>query len=641
MSLRTADALIDEAHGFPAAHAVGVRERLADLVPAGVALVAVVAVCAPQGSFFPTAWGWVALPFCWVAIVGLTIPRVVELSVRELATVGLFTLFTGWVALSTVWSAAVPETVLEIERDLIYPVALAALLLVTRAGRSAAILGGTLAGVTGVAAYALGTRLLQGVVSESVIAGLRLSTPIGYWNGLGIICVVAALVALGFAAHGRSTLARALAAACVPTLVLAVYFTFSRGSWVALGAGLIVAVAVDAGRLRLLVTLLALAAWPAIAIILAVHERALTTTASTITSARHEGHRLALVLLLLTAAAAVASVVVGVIDRRWSPSAAARRAFAGTAAATVLVVLVAVFAAYGSPWAIAHRAYRSFTGAALVTHTANYNLNKRLLSLSSNGRIAVWHVAARQAKAHPVVGDGAGTYGSYFLRHRKNRLSVQDAHSLYLEQVAEVGVVGFVLLVAALLVPVAAALRVRRSPLVGATLGAYAAFLVHQGYDWDWELPGVTLTGLLGGGSLLVAARPLAARRVGPASRWAAGAALVAVAAFAFVGLVGNRYLAQSNDATAAGHFATALGKAKKASTWAPWSAEAWQARGLAQVKLGERAAGLASLRIAVRKDPANATLWGTLAAYAPAGEAARARREFARLDPLAANGSH
>ena len=43
--------------------------------------------------------------------------------------------------------------------------------------------------------------------------------------------------------------------------------------------------------------------------------------------------------------------------------------------------------------------------------------------------------------------------------------------------------------------------------------GAYCAFLVHAAVDWDWQLPAVALAGLICGASILVAARPDAARR--------------------------------------------------------------------------------------------------------------------------------
>ncbi len=72
-----------------------------------------------------------------------------------------------------------------------------------------------------------------------------------------------------------------------------------------------------------------------------------------------------------------------------------------------------------------------------------------------------------------------------------------DAHNLYLETLAELGPFGLVLLAAMLALPLVAALRVREHPFASAATGAYAAFLFHAALDWDWEMPAVTLAGLV------------------------------------------------------------------------------------------------------------------------------------------------
>jgi len=61
-------------------------------------------------------------------------------------------------------------------------------------------------------------------------------------------------------------------------------------------------------------------------------------------------------------------------------------------------------------------------------------------------------------------------------------------------------------------VPVYAAFKARRHPLVPAAFGAYVAYLVHAGVDWDWEMTAVTLTALFIGASIVAAERsPVAA----------------------------------------------------------------------------------------------------------------------------------
>jgi putative inorganic carbon (hco3(-)) transporter len=125
-----------------------------------------------------------------------------------------------------------------------------------------------------------------------------------------------------------------------------------------------------------------------------------------------------------------------------------------------------------------------------------------------------WRAALEQYEEHPALGSGAGTFPLHWPEHRPQDLSVLDtpdvldAHSLYLETLAELGPVGLGLLVAALGTPLVAALSRRRDPLVALALPPYLAYLAHAGLDWDWELPAVTLVALACAAGALVATRP-------------------------------------------------------------------------------------------------------------------------------------
>jgi hypothetical protein len=611
------------------------RERALSLVPGVTALVAVVGLCSAQGGFFATSWGWAALAFCWLAVMAIVLPATVTLGRLELVALGSLSLLTVWTGLSTFWSVSSPASVLEVQRDLIYPLGLAAVLLVTRPAHIDHVLAGTLAGVVGIAAYALGTRLLQGDVSTTDVAGLRLSNPIGYWNGVGIVCAIGALLALAFVAYGRSLAARALAGATLLVVIPTLYFTFSRGSWAALAVGVVVALAVDARRLRLSLLLLAVGPWPAAALALASREHALTTTGSSIAAARHDGHRVALVLVLLALGCAGTVCAVAVLERRWSPSRQLHRLYAGVLIVAAVAAVALGLAHYGGPSTAARKAYHSFTGAPIQPQRGEtFNLNKRLFTFSNNGRIAFWKSAWHEASAHPIRGGGAGTFGAYWLEHRTTNGFVEDAHNLYVEQLAEVGIVGAALLLAALVAPLVAGICTRKQPLIAVTVGAYAAFLVHQIVDWDWELPGVTLVGLFVGAALLVAARSSQAVNVGRWVRWGSVALLLAIGAFSFVGLLGNRYLSQSTVALSAGKYSEAAARAHSAIDWAPWSADAWRALGLAQTGMGDRSQALLSFRKAVTKDPQSSTSWAALYTHSTGATARHARAVLHRLDP-------
>jgi O-antigen ligase len=151
-----------------------------------------------------------------------------------------------------------------------------------------------------------------------------------------------------------------------------------------------------------------------------------------------------------------------------------------------------------------------------------------------------WRVAVQQFEERPLAGSGAGAFHGYWLEHRPDPSTldtpdVLDAHSLYLETLAELGIVGLALVVTALGIPVVVGLRARRDPAVAVALPAYAAFVVHAGLDWDWELPAVTLTGIFCGIAVVVAAR---GRAVRPLPRQGQAALLLVALGLVVVGLV-------------------------------------------------------------------------------------------------------
>jgi len=177
-------------------------------------------------------------------------------------------------------------------------------------------------------------------------------------------------------------------------------------------------------------------------------------------------------------------------------------------------------------------AIREFSHAA---PSVKADRSRRLFSLSGSSRAQYWHVAWRDYEQHPWLGSGAGSFQREWLRSRPADLPVLDAHSLYLETLAELGPVGLGLLAALLALPVAAGLISRKQPLAAPAFGGYIAYLVHAAQDWDWELPAVTLCGLLCGSGLILWARP----RDAPALRsWERLALIVPVVVLAILVLV-------------------------------------------------------------------------------------------------------
>jgi O-Antigen ligase len=573
--------------------------------------VGLVVLAANAGGYFPTTWNWAALTVAWVAAIAIALRQELALSSLEITTIaGLFA-FTAWVALSALWSTSAPATLLEPQRDVLYAVAVLGALTLYRRGSSRRLLGAIFAAITLVTWYGLATRIFPDRAPNfDPVSVYRLEEPVGYWNALGILAAVGMLLALGFAARGRRLVTRVLASASLVILGPTLYFTYSRGAMIALAIGLVVAVAFDTNRLQLITTLLVVAPAPAVAVVIGSHLHGLTRVGASLATATHDGHRLALALVLLAVATAVLAFAQDRIAARRSFGRDARRAYIGALFVALALGLVLLFAWYGTPDTMARRAWDSFTAPPAATT----NLNARLFSFTSNGRTSEWHQAWTDYLAHPLLGSGAGTYEFWYLRHRTTDLKVRDAHNLYIEVLAEMGPVGLALLLLAFLTPLAAAVRARGRPLIGAAAGAYVAFLVHAGVDWDWEMTSVTMSGILCGVALLVAARDGSAVRRLSWPRYLLAAVAVVVAVYSTVGLLGNIPAANAKRAIESRNWSRAASEARKVIRWAPWSAEGWRRLGQAEVGMNRLTAATRDLRTAIRKDPQNWDRWFDLA---------------------------
>lgn len=586
-----------------------------------------------NGGYFPVSWGWSSLPLLGLAAVVLALGIAVEASRATWLFLGALAAYTGWVALSLLWTSTTTQTVFETERTVVYLAAALAGVLLLRRASAPSLLVSAWAAIAVVCGYALATRLFPDRLgSYDPIALNRLAQPVGYWNALGIVAAMGALVALGLAARGGPVV-RCLAAASAPVLLLTLYFTFSRGGWIALFLGLAAAIAIDRRRLQLITVAGVLGLWSALGILAASRAPALTHVGAALAASKRDGHGLAVIAIALAVAAGLTMLGFDWLEDSVTVGESVRRAYAGTLLFLLAAFLIVVFGRYGFPPTLARKAYDAFQ---TPTGYTGGDLNKRLFNLSGSGRSEQFHTAVQQISAHPLLGGGAGSYADYWFRHRRVPQTVHDAHSLYLETLGELGAPGMALLAVLLAAPLAGLARARSSPFAAAALAAYVAFLVHAAIDWDWEMPAVTLAALCCGLALLaLGRRETEPRRLPSAVRWGGLAATVAVGGFAVLGLLGNSAVSASSQAMRAGQYAKAESEARKATRYAPWSSEPWRKLGEAQANAGDYAAARASFRTAIAKDPNDWTLWYELAVASLGKEHRLALAQAARLNPL------
>jgi hypothetical protein len=197
--------------------------------------------------------------------------------------------------------------------------------------------------------------------------------------------------------------------------------------------------------------------------------------------------------------------------------------------------------------------------------------------------------------------------------------------------------VGLALLLAVLLLPLAMLGAARGHPLVPGVVGGYVAYLVHTGVDWDWELPAVTLVGLLcGAGILLAGRRAHRSPRLTPSVRWTAVGLIVAVSVAAVVGFVGNNALSRSDSERRDRDWNGAAEAARLARSWMPWSPAPWEALGRAQLGAGRIREAGASFREAIAMDRDDWELWYHLASVTRGEARQNALRHATRLFPRA-----
>jgi tetratricopeptide (TPR) repeat protein len=487
------------------------------------------------------------------------------------------------------------------------------------------------AGICVVCLYALATRLFpEQLATFDPIAGYRLSEPVGYWNALGLLAAFGMLLAFGLAARGELLVVRLAAAASTVPLALTCYFTFSRGAWVALATGVVVAVILDPRRLRLGLTMALVAPWAALAVLIASSSGPLTESGGhTLAAAATDGRAVAAVGAGLALFAAGAMTLAAVFESRVRIDPSVRRIGNGAVVAGVVTVLAAGVLVLGGPSAIA----KSFAGDDPPSGNAG-DLNERLFSLSGTGRVEHWRVALDDAAENPVLGSGAGSYKRYWLEHRPEPWPVEDAHTLYIEMLAELGPIGLALILALFGFPLVLAVRARHRPLVPIAAAVLVAYLARAAIDWDWEFPVLTLVAL-GCAGVIVAETVKETGEPARRRRIVLLAAVVAIVPLVGIAMLGNRAEAAAAIAFEARDFERSATEAERAERLAPWSVEPLVLLGRAQAAGGDRAAARGTFERVLAREPDHWRAWLELAAVSSGASRETALRRARALNPL------
>ncbi len=554
-----------------------------------------------------------------------------------LVSCGLLAAFVLFSGLSIIWADSAERAFLAFDRGGLYLGVFLLVYLLARVEDAPVWCDGLAIGISAVCGLALFSRLFPGHLSHPALveglpgAAARLTYPVDYWNGLGI------LLALGFpllfraATAGRSPLARGVALVPAPAITAAIYLTSSRGAVGAALIGTLTFLVLTGRRWQAAVAVVTAAAGSAGALAVLANRDTLVDGPLGSAAAASQGHSAAawIAVSCLATGAAFAGLT-------WSPPRLRIPAAVGwgvvvLTAAAVLVALIAVhpirrFEEFKQP--PGRYAQKNFTSA-------------HLLSGRGNGRWQFWSASVDEFRTRPLVGRGAGSWEAWWAQHQSFPYFTRYAHSVYLGTLGELGLIGLVLLVSAFLAAfIGAVVAARRAPPDGRTAlagagGAFAAYAVAAGIDWMWE---VTIVSVVAFACLGLLARFASAR--GPRVSVTGNVRLVTAVAGLVVPLIvfaeavpmlTELRLRTSQSAALRGDTAAARDAALEAHDLEPWAASPYLQLALIYEQGGRLGAARRAIDAATERDAADWRLWLVAARVAAEQGDARAARERLR----------
>ena len=600
------------------------------------------------GGYDPLVHDRVGIALWWVLLAAVVVGALPRRRPPLLACValGLLAAFVAWTALSLSWTESAERTFADLARVAGYLGAFS--LAAFGAGSKSAhrMVSAVAAGIAVIALAALLSRLhpawfpTSHETAQFLSSGReRLSYPLNYWNGLAGLIAIGAPLLLQVATCARSILVRALTAAALPAIALAAFFTLSRGGIAASFIALAVFLAFTPDRLPKLFTALLAGAGGAVLIVAASHRDALQHGLLNDTAQQQGNELLVLTLIVcLVVGLAQAGLSAGLRgNRRPSWTVVSRHRSMAVAAVTALAVVIAAVA-LNAPgrasdgWAEFKRGEGPGKGT------------ERFGSVAGESRYQFWGAAVDENASKPLTGTGSGTFEYWWTRNTDIPEVVRDTHSLYLQTLGELGIVGFLILAAFLAVVLVGGARHvlragRQRPELAAALAGCVAFCLTAITDWMWQIPVLAVAFLLLS-AVLVSVDESGERKGGAGLRpplRVAGAlgALVVIAAIS-VPLASTSLVRESEADARAGDLPAALSAARSAQNAQSDAASPRLQEALVLESLGELRAAATAARAATERESTNWRTWLVLSRIeAELGDASAAVRDYRRARSL------
>ena len=578
---------------------------------------------------------------------------------------GLLALFAGWTLLSFGWTESQERTSIELARVAAYLGVFALALSIQGGDRWRHLFNGLATGVAVVCGLAVLSRLEPSMfpdqISGKYLPGIeiesRLAYPLNYSSGLGALAAISLPLLLTVAGSARTLAGQALAAAALPISALTLWLTTSSLAVPVAAIGILGFLLLSSDRLPKLATVLASGAGSAILLAAAEQRDALDRGLVT-DAAQREGDELLAIIIVVCAGVALIQVGIGLAARysrrpAWMRPSRAQTSFA---AATALVAVLIVAGASGVGGEVSDK-WDQFKGEGEAVAPSEASRGSQLLDVSSSGRYQFWESAVDANQTDPWKGIGPGTFEFWWSRNGLYGGFVRDAHSLYMETLAELGIIGLVLVggfaIGLLGLGVFRVLRAapEHRPYIAGATTACACFLAAAAVDWVWELAVLPIV-FLGCAAVVIGAgrttaapgapRPRAARGLDRYRPYAGRAAIAALSVGGIVAialpLTGTVDLQDSQAQAASGQVESSFADASSAGAAQPYAASPPLQQALLLERVGNLPAAVKPAREATDAEPTNWRTWLIRSRIeAQAGEARAAvesYREARRLNP-------
>lgn len=587
--------------------------------PIGIGLLAVllaVVVAAPARPRGPAATALGALVFLWL-----------------------------WSWLSVSWAESDEQAHVVTARWGMYAAGFALLLLLLRDGRHRKLaLGFTAAGVFTVALY-VALKMLAGDGASLFFAG-RLRDPLGYPNGQAGYFLVGLWPFVALAELARKPLLAGIGMAGAFVIACMLLVGQTRGVLPGVAVSAAAMLLLVPGRGRRLWILIAIGAGLALVAdpLLDVYRDAPSGLGTPLPDELAESAATAMLLgavvigLLWTGVQYLISLARRRTGEHSRTGLALSYLTTGVAIFVVTTATIGAAVAVDDPAGRVKRQYDDFVNLKVE----NTRTDSRFLS-GGGFRYDYWRIAWRQFEDNPLKGLGAGNYDRTYFLERRTVEDIRQPHSLELQTLAELGLVGGFAL-STLVISVLAGLwtharRGRRDDwerlVAVAAGGAFIAWLAHTSVDWLHITPGITGVALVAAAALV--SPWVTATRAAFRNRVRVAGTVVAALAV----LAGAQTVAQPTAATflrtdAQDHLASnpiaALRRANQALAIDGDSMRARYAKSAAYARLDRYRDARATLSEAARVEPHDHLPWALLGDLAARrGDIGLARRDYRR----------